>query len=830
MRIAKFLLGLILVIFLLSLALLGGGYWLAKRSLPQLQGTIQISGLTAPITVYRDANGVPHIYGQSLDDTVFAQGYVTAQDRLWQMDLFRRSALGELSEVLGKETLKLDEKHRTLGFPEAADQAVEAVDEESQHLLGRYADGVNAFINSHRDRLPIEFLLLRYQPQPWTPRDSISIALMMYETLNNTWEHDIFRGKLYEKFGPQMVEDLFPTHSHYEIPLVGIDAPSPKELLNLPNPQAMPSSWPNVAEKIESSGRDQGPSAPWLSLLWTSSPLKSFEGAVRFAKSLSEPDSVPLVGSNNWVVSGAHTTTGKPMLANDPHLAHSIPSIWYQVHLHCPGLNVIGVSLAGAPGIIIGHNEHIAWGMTNLNPDVEDVYLEEFGTGEKPKYLVNGQWKDAVIRPEHIRIRGQADEILNVLVTRHGPVMRREGSTGYALKWTALQPGGLGFPFLNLNRASNWQEFIESLKSFTGPMQNIVYADDRGNIGLYDPGMVPIRRSGIGNIPVPGSTDEYEWIGFIPFADLPHLFNPPAGIIATANQRIAGDSYPYPLGNDWEAPYRFARIYDLLRSKKLLNRDDFLKIQGDIYSEANQVLARIAIQSFERYPVRDPMLVAAVDRLKHGNFIATTDNIETTIIEYLRWQLEETILQGALGDQWKDYHSAMEPVFLENQLTEQPARWLPTEFKNYDELIVRSLLEVCQNLQSLYGSSDPSAWVWGRKYPLLIKHPVAKFWPLTALLNVGPFPQGGTRLTVKATNAVEGPSMRMIVDFSDLDRSYNNITLGASGQLFSPYYKNQLHDWLAVKSYPMLFSDAAVKKAAVSTLMLEPQVGTSANK
>lgn len=823
MKFVKILLALVIGFVVLAIGLFGYGYWLARNSLPQLEGTLVVSGLSAPVTVYRDEMGVPHVFGQSVEDVAFAQGYTTAQDRLWQMDMFRRNALGELSEVLGPLTIRLDEEHCRLGFREAAAQAMESVDEGSRRVLGRYAAGVNAFVNAHLHNLPLEFHLLRYQPRPWTPVDSISIALMMAETLNHTWERDIFRSKLLEKYGPEVLNDLYPIHSRYEIPLVGVDSALPAGVASLPSPRVAITS---VKDDRALFGRpSRGPVGGLVlmrELLWNLTSERRLESIIRSMEELNNGDSEFLVGSNNWVVSGAHTASGKALLANDPHLAHSIPSIWYQAHLRAPNLNVIGVSLPGAPTIIIGHNERIAWGMTNLNPDVQDVYVEQFDSDQGTRYLAKGQWIQAGIRNETIKIKGKPDETLRVLVTRHGPVMRRQGTTGYALKWTAIEPQGIGFPFPRINTASNWSEFSSALKGFMGPVQNFVYSDIDGNIGFYDAGKIPIRRNGIGNVSVPGDLDTYEWVGYIPFDELPHLYNPPEGIIATANQRITGDSYPYFIASDWEEPYRFARIHQLLTSREGFSRDDFLRIQGDVYSEANRVLAGLTVQASNNVPPADPMAKSALERLKTGDFISLPGSIETTIVEYLRVHLEEILLKGVLGDDWKEYRSGMRAVFLEEQVTRQSPRWLPKGFKNYDELLVRSLEQVCGQLQNIYGSADVSTWVWGKRYPLLFRHLLGRVWPLSPYLNVGPFVQPGTKQTVKQTDSVVGPSMRMVVDFSDIDHSYNNITLGASGQAFSAYYSNQVSYWLEAKSVPMHFTDADVKRSAAKVLTLRP--------
>jgi penicillin amidase len=823
MKFLKIILGLIVGLILLAALVVGYAYWADQQSLPQLNGSLRIQGLTAPVTVYRDSIGVPHIFAQSTDDALFAQGYVTAQDRLWQMDMFRRNAKGELAEVLGESALRFDEEHCRLGFREVSEQAVDSLDAETRQELERYAAGVNAFMNSHRNSLPIEFILLRYKPRPWTPSDSLSISLMMSETLNHTWPRDIYRGKLLDKYGPELLDDLYPSHSKYEIPLVGKDAttaaPSPPDV-------SFPATKPalNSHNPLNLLVAAQEPHEPGIFsfLLRLFRPEKTLDDMQQFVSSLNNRDPDAAVGSNNWVVNGSHSVTGKPLLANDPHLAHSVPSIWYQAHLHTPQMNVTGVTLAGAPGIIVGHNEHIAWGVTNLNPDVQDVYEEQFTTEQGLTYLANGKWVDAQIRDQRIKIRGKADEVLHVLVTRHGPVMDRHGIMGYALKWTALQPNGIGFPFMRLNRASNWPEFTEALRGFYGPAQNFIYADDQGNIGFYDAGKIPIRPNWKGNVAVPGGSDSFEWQGYIPFEELPHLYNPPEGIIVTANQRITGDSYPYAIASDWEEPYRFARIHQLLTSKPAFSRDDFLKIQGDVYSEPNKVLGQMVVEAAKHARSQDPIVNQAIEQLKKGDFIATAGNIETTIVEHLRLQLEETLLSNVLGDPWRDYRSGVRTLFLENQLTERPARWLPKEFKNYDDLLIQSLETVCAKLQSTYASSDVSTWRWGRYYPLEFSHPLGRYWPLNRFFNVGPFEQPGTRQTVKQTTSYVGPSMRMIVDFSNLDQSVNNLTLGASGQHFSPYYSNQVTHWLEGKSYPMHFSESRVKESAVNTLVLQP--------
>src|SRR5437867_759263 len=529
--------------------------WRTHACLPQLDGAIQVAGLEAPVEVSRDARGVPHIRARSLEDAVLAEGYVTAQDRLWQMGMSRRLARGELSEVLGRRTIELDIENRKLGLAEAADRAVREIDAQSRGVLIAYARGVNAFIGSHKDRLPIEFLLLRYQPRAWREADSIGVALNMAKRLNTSWRTDLMRERLRSKLTPQLYADLFPDRSPLDHP-VAEPVAGPVRVAHPDASGALLSELPST----ESSCRFATPAKHDISgqmadvdpmLATLAEPADGFDFAL---------------GSNNWVVSGAHTQSGKPLLSNDPHLSHSVPSVWYQVELEAPGLHVAGVSLPGGPLVVIGHNDRIAWGMTNTGPDVQDLYLETFKPGDPNKYLVNGRWIDAEAREEHIKVRRAAAVHVTARATRHGPVIGEDGKYSLALKWTALQPHALAFTFLKMDQAENWEQFKDAIRSFTGPEQNMVYADVDGNIGYYAPAWVPIRKRGDGSAPVPGDSDDYEWMGYVPFDGLPHAYNPAGGIIATANSRVAPDHYPYFITHDWAAPWRTARIFELLEA------------------------------------------------------------------------------------------------------------------------------------------------------------------------------------------------------------------------------------------------------------------------
>jgi penicillin amidase len=799
--VGRMVLGALICVLVVIIAgsVLGWLYWRTHAGLPQLDGTLRVAGLEAPVEVLRDARGVPHIRARSLDDVVFAQGYVTAQDRLWQMDLSRRLAEGQLSEIFGKRTLELDIENRKLGFPGALARAVQELDPASRRVLQAYARGVNAFIAGHGGRLPVEFLLLHYQPRPWREADSIGVALDMAKQLNTSWRTDLMRERLRRKLTPQLYADLFPDRSPLDHPVA--------EPVSRPAKAAHPDARAAPLIGLPSIGASPGALDVDPTLAALAGTGESLDSAL---------------GSNNWVVSGAHTQSGKPLLSNDPHLGHSVPSVWYQVELEAPGLHVAGVSLPGAPLVVIGHNERIAWGMTNTGPDVQDLYLETFKPGDPGKYLAHGRWVDAQVRHEDINVRAAVDVHLTARATRHGPVIGEDGNYALALAWTALEPHALTFPFLKIDQAQNWEQFKDALHSFTGPEQNMVYADVDGNIGYYAPAWVPIRKRGDGSVPVPGDSDDYEWIGYIPFEGLPHSYNPPGGIIATANSRVVPDRYPYFITHDWAAPWRTARIFELLEGGRNFTVSDMLRIDMDVLSLEDEDLARELLTAGAARPPRSADVQYALNLLGDWDGQARLDSAATLICEVTRPALLERLLKPKLGDDTALYHWFLSATFVDNAIRNRWARWLPPGDADFNVTLIKSLEDGLKQIPKRTGSKDPSAWRWGYTIPLTFHHPLDAFPFGRRLFDVGPLPQAGTGTTIKATTPSSGPSMRMVVDFSDLDRSVNNITLGESGQAFSPHYKDQLDAWYKGRSFPMLFSDASVNKGAAHKLTLEP--------
>jgi penicillin amidase len=553
--IPRIILWLFLAVLVVLALAAGYLYHVVHSALPQLDGQLQISGLSGPVTVTRDAHGVPTIEAATLEDLFFAQGYVTAQDRLWQMDVMRRYASGELSEILGPATLKIDREQRILGLRAAAKKSIETTTARDRGYFEAYARGVNAYIE-HGGHLPIEFRILRYTPKPWQVEDSVVIGNQMVKDLNYHYFYDALeREKILAKLGPELTADLFVNRSLHDRP---------------PTVMRQDLSQPDNTNDDEDDDEDDGPDN---SVTRQSSPP------------IPAPADLPVNGSNDWVVSGEHTVTGKPLLSNDMHLGHQMPNLWYEAHLHSGTFDVAGVTLPGVPYVIVGHNQRVAWGFTNVGPTVTDVFIETFN--EQGAYQTPAGWVQPEHRMELIHVKGEPDVNVDVRITRHGPIITElvPGETRpLALRWTLYD--GIRMFLFDVNSAQNWQEFTKAFSLLDAPGQNVVYADVDGNIGYHTTGKVPIRAAGDGSLPVSGADNAHEWTSYVPFDKLPSIYNPPSGIIATANGRITPDDYPYSLSVEWEAPWRQERIYHVLESGRKFSANDMLGLQTDIQSEA----------------------------------------------------------------------------------------------------------------------------------------------------------------------------------------------------------------------------------------------------
>ena len=805
-------------LLLLASVVLLAGWWMMRQSLPQVSGEISVRGLKGAVTVDRDAHGVPHIRAESMEDLLVAQGYVLAQDRLFQMDLIRRSAAGELSEVLGEPTVALDKESRILGLRQVAEAAVAALPSEQRILLEAYARGVNAYIEQHRNNLPWEMRVLGYSPQPWTGSDSLLLHAYMSRILSDTWEWELNRARVTEAVGPERARDLFVVDSELDRVVVGEAAQS-----------APPAKAAPAATKRVSAARP----ADVLRAAAYAQPAQA-EQALALASaaralSAARDDFELRAGSNNWVVSGAHTASGKPLLANDTHLPNDVPSIWYLAHLQAPGYNVKGFCLPGGPLVVIGHNERIAWGFTNNGADVQDLYLETFNPENPKQYRVNGKWVEATQRHEMIKVKGSADAHVDVVTTRHGPIVHRDGKGAYALRWVALEAGGLGWSHSELGKANNWQEFLAANKLITGPAQNTVYADVEGNIGFVVGARVPVRKKGDGSVPVPGDTDDYEWTGYVPFEEMPQVLNPASGRIATANARVAGSAYKPFLTDRWYEPERTKRIYDLLEGhKEKFTPRDFIRIQTDVYSGPHVFIAEQLQAALKVVEPQDARVRMLAHDLPIWDGRALRGNRQMPMLEYMRRELLRQVLAPYLKDQTARYQWSRSFTFLTNVLRQRPASWLPAEHKSYDHLIVASADAAVRQIErDLTARGEPDAaqaasWDWGTFVQLQMLHPFGRTGFLRRHLSVAGVKQNGSGYSVKQTGRSFGPAMRFVADLSNFDNSLMNITLGQSGHYLSRHYRDQFDAWYEGGGIPSQFSEAAEASARKHRLTLKP--------
>jgi penicillin amidase len=772
------------------------------------QNAVQIQGIKDRITIRRDERGIPYVEAQNDEDLYFGQGYATAQDRLWQMDLFRRTARGELAEVLGvgpnNVAIEQDKLHRTYGFAQTAEAELAAASPRTRLLLEAYARGVNAYAASLDPKsMPPEFQILQYSFRPWTPADTCVVVKIFFEALSDTWRLDIMRQAL-SVLPAEKRAELLPEISPIDVLVVGKDSQSKTKSAHV-------ARQPVSNETLAKLAHNQEIAAAALERIGFHTDA--------------------LAASNNWVVSGSRTVTGKPLLANDPHLRPTAPSIWHLVHLSAPGVRVAGVATAGLPGVIIGHNDRIAWGFTNVGPDVQDLYVEKFNPNNPKQYQTPGGWQDVVIRNEQIKVRksfgsSEYDTVnYDVTVTRHGPIIFEGDGKRYALRWTALDASknNAQSSFV-LNRARNWKEFNTALESFTAPTQNIVYADVDGHIGYHAAGVVPIRKSGDGSVPYDGSTDAGEWTSYIPVSKLPTVFDPPSGIIVTANQRIVGTDYPYFLTHSWAQPYRARRIFDLLSEKPKLSSDDFRRIAGDVYAIAGVTFTREAVKLLRpKLTPADEKLKATLDEFEKWDGRVNAESTVAPVASQMRLAFRSKILTAALGSelvrnyQWSNFDTTLDRV-----LKEQPAAWLPKEFSSYADLLRACYDEAIAALTKNLGA-DQTKWTWGEIAKARFPHPLGSAPLIGGQFVVPPFPQNGTGGLIGATvNVGASVSMRLIADPSDWDKTQQGIALGESGLNKNPHWSDQLADWRAVTPREFPFTAAAVLKATKETLVLQP--------
>lgn len=847
------LLRILAVALVIAGLLLSAGAWImVQRTLPQTSGTLAVPGLRSSVEVIRDAWGVPHIYAQSADDALFAQGYIVAQDRLWQMEFNRRMAAGRISEFGGQATLKDDILLRSLGLRRSAEADVQRLDDASRRALEAYARGVNAFADSHRDRLPLEFTLLNtvggadIEWQSWTPTDTVAVGKVMALALSMNMSIELFRSQLWAQLGRERASELEPGY-----PAEGPFIVSERSPLTLPSPrggegEAVVASAPPAPQCW---GEDVSTPSPCKGEGWDEGEAADISAALERVLYMARSGRLPnddadttltfnAVGSNNWVVGGGKTSTGKPFLANDPHLSIQNPSVWYEIHLDAPDLRIAGVTFVGVPGVVLGHNERIAWGATNSEVDVQDLFIEKINPNNPRQYEFRGQWVDGDIWHEEIVVNGQATPVVkDILVTRHGPIIT-EGvsdriSEPVALRWTAHDPGTLFQAVGMLWTARNWQDFQAAMRLWDVPSQNIVYADVDGNIGYQMPGRIPVRAGGEGSAPVPGWTGEHEWTGWIPYDDLPSAYNPAAGFVASANNRVVSYDYPYYLSDEWAPPYRITRINDLIAATDRHTLHTMRDIQADVYAIPDRELVpyilALAPQTSREQAAHD--VIAAWD------YRTTLDSVAATIVETTLGYVMRYTFADELGKRTSDYLDNGVPVLL-RILPDNGNRWFDDvttgAVETRDGIVQRSLRQALADLEKTLGN-DMRCWTWGRVHTATFDHDVFGEIPLlNRIFNVGPAAvpgSGGNGFTVYAANYHIGrspssvfniSSMRAIYDLADFDRSLMVNSVGQSGQPGSKHYGDMVTAWRDVQHHAMPFSRAAVEQHTKDVLLLTP--------
>jgi len=767
--------------------------WL-KNSLPQTSGDIALQGIHSEVKIYRDEWGIPHIFAENEDDLFFAQGFVQAQDRLWQMELSRRISAGSLSEIFGKITIDTDIFLKTIGLQRTAEKLAPQISPESRKILEAYAAGVNAFIKKNSNRLPLEFKLLGFKPGPWKIEHSLAYARLMAWHLSMGWQTDVCLGMLSEKLNPTLIKDIMPNF--------------PKE-----GPFIVPQSerlFFELQEKLDN----------------VFSQLEIYGGMKGSHR-----------GSNSWVISGVKSYTGKPLLANDPHLGLAAPSVWYELHLSGPGIDVYGVSLLGVPGIVIGHNRSYAWGLTNVMVDDIDFYIEKINPHNSLQYFFQDNWHDVTVINDSVVVKDTTAIPLTTRWTHRGPIVSdihkfyKTSGQMVSIQWTGYEFSDEFSAYYQILKGTCWDDFVEGLKKYKSPAQNFVYADTAGNIGYWCTGAIPIRKSGTGQLPAPGWLDTHDWSGYIPFEELPHLFNPPQDYIVTANNKTIDDQYPYFISSYWEPPYRASRIQELISQHEDFDIQDFKLMQFDFISPHAKFLVPYIMDV-----IADEHKFIA-DILGDWDYSMSADNTAATIFNVFLTKFFQNIYQDEMGEEL--YHGFISFASVPLRVTDELVRngsslWFDDirttdKTEKLNDIILKSIAETHRYLKENFGEKSEN-WHWGQLHTITFEHALGKMKPLNYLFNIGPFPVGGASSTISngeysfinPYKHVLGPSTRQIVDLANIDNSYSVITIGQSGQPLDKHYKDQTPLWLKGDYHRALMNHETIQNSGFDLLRLVP--------
>jgi penicillin G amidase len=802
----------------------GAGYLFARLrlSVPRNSGELRLGCLEGGVEVVYDRAGIPHIYAEEDADAFRALGFVMAQDRIVQMESMLRVAQGRLSESVGTMALGVDRFMRTIGLGRAGERFQEVLKPDSLAYLEAFCEGVNEYLSRPAIRLPFELMLLGGRPAPWKPSNCLTFGLFVTWLLDSMWFADLMRERLIRSLGKERAAQLLPTTADYNNPPVKVEGEGP-----------------------EFESLEPGEVIDW-----------DFEGEPGGGRWIAGMSHKAVFGSNNWVMDGSRTNTGSPILASDPHIQHNAPGVLYLCHMITPVRDVIGAAFPGLPVIVYGHNGFCGWAATSLCPDTQDLYVETFEAGDSDRYLFEGEWLEPEIVEEDVKVRFSKTRKLRVLITRHGPVIKKKGDRGLAIKWVGndLILDSLD-AMLRQNLARSWEDFTGAMEDFVGPAMSQVYADTDGNIGYLGACKIPRRSKGDGSIPCPGDRGDCEWEGYVPFDKMPRAFNPEEGLLVTANSKVVSGGYPELITTAWEAPYRNGRISELLRSRDKWSIDEMPGIHGDALTFPGRKFARAAVAASEGAEL-SPAAAESTGRLRDWDFQARAESVAMTIYFYSWERLREKLLRHRLGSSlFAEYMSSWTTVNLavENIIESRDEYWLPPGCGSLDRLILESLEEAVAELECVFGTREQSAWQWGRVHHLTCQHLLGLFWPLDRMFNVGPVPRDGEGDTVNASPpcsdcltqlvargtmggccdmeilpdreshaAYGGPVLRMLLDFSDLDNSRAVLDVGQCGHVLSKHYKDHFPVWCRVEYFSLPYTREKVLENAEGTLNLCP--------
>ncbi len=751
---------------------------LITRSFPEYEATITCQEVSEPVSIYRDEYGVPRIEAANEDDAFFAAGFVHAQDRLWQMELSRRVAEGRLAELLGEDAIEIDKLFRTLGLKDIITGTLNELPGEFKHILERYSAGVNYVIESSKGKYPVEFDILHHEPEPWKPVHSLLIGKLMAWELNLAWRSNIALGQIVENIDIELAMEALPGYPP--------DAPKviPEELRGRRFTKTM-----RKIKEIDSRYRE----------------LTGIQGSH--------------LGSNSWVISGEHTASGKPMIANDPHLALSAPSRWYELNIDAGNeFAAGGMTLPGAPVIVIGRNNAIAWGLTNMMVDDADFYMEDIDTTEVPRYRLDNEWLELESREEKIIVKDADPVTFNVYSTHRGPLVQSVlgiepgiwEDQPISMRWTGLEVTNELQALYAVNKAATYGEFRESLRDFSAPGQNFLYADTAGNIAYFAAARLPVRPHGNPMLPFAGWDSRYDWTGYVPFDELPELYNPPDGIIANANNKIVDDTYPYYIGSLWEHPSRIVRILEMLDESETFLINDFQRMQKDYISPHAREIVPYILRAYEDITIDDDDINRLLSYFRNWDFYYGAEDVPTTIFNVFCYKLIKNTFKPRMGEELFTEYVSLGNIptrALGQILTSPNSEWFDnpntSRRENRDVIIRQSATDALNYLREELGD-DIRTWRWGSIHTVTFEHIFGSRSPIDRVVNIGPFPVGGSATTVNKSEyllfdpyeTVVGASMRFIVDMENPSTAYTVIPTGQSGQPLHRHYKDQTQLWL----------------------------------